>query len=170
METLVLFIFTLGVIYMTSKIPAMGVGSPAYDNVVTLLFPDDVEKWRDLATEIAHANGLSANLTLSIIWQESSGDENAFNGDIGTKGLMQIGPGAAHDMRVSYLDLYNPRVNIDAGVRYVMWLYRQLGTWELVLQAYNGGIGNVQRGTVSNRAVAYAESVLDKAGYKEYTA
>jgi soluble lytic murein transglycosylase-like protein len=171
MEILAFVALIVGVAYiMTKKTPIMGIGSPAYDSTVCVIFPDAVEAWRELATQIAHSHGLSATLTLAVIWQESSGDATAFNGDIGTKGLMQIGILAAKDAGEDYADLYNPRVNIEAGTKYLVRLYRATGDWTTALQAYNGGLGNVRRGRISSRAVAYAEAVKSKAGYEEFQA
>jgi hypothetical protein len=50
--------------------------------------------------------------------------------------------------------------NVDGGVRYLSQLYRQFGDWFTALEAYNGGPGNVARGTVSNAAQSYASSIL----------
>ena len=62
------------------------------------------------------------------------------------------------------VDPMDPVQNIEGGVRYLKQMYAMTGTWADALMAYNGGIGNWKRGTVSTAAKNYSSQVLARAG------
>ena len=62
----------------------------------------------------------------------------------GARGLMQLMPGTA--IRFGVTDIYNPKQNIDAGVKYMRWLLDKFGgSVELALAGYNAGEGAVMK-------------------------
>lgn len=62
----------------------------------------------------------------------------------GASGLMQLMPGTA--IRFGVTDIYNPKQNIDAGVKYMRWLLDKFGgSVELALAGYNAGEGAVMK-------------------------
>lgn len=91
-------------------------------------------------------------LVLAIIKAESNFNENATSAK-NAHGLMQItsetGLWASEKMKiVNYNDnmLYKPQFNINMGSWYVSDLTKEFnGNIDLVLAAYNGGRGNVQK-------------------------
>lgn len=113
--------------------------------------------------------GIPASLVMAVIDKESNFDRLARGGK-GEIGLMQILPGALADYnrekKTHYImvDLYSASLNIKVGTWYLGWLWHHfnLPTDTAVLQAYNGGIGNYQKGSVSSEAKAYAEDVLKR--------
>lgn len=62
----------------------------------------------------------------------------------GASGLMQLMPATAR--RFGVTNIFDPRQNIDAGVRYMRWLMDKFGqNLELALAGYNAGEGAVMK-------------------------
>jgi len=112
---------------------------------VRTLFPI---KYLDTIT--AHAGELDPSFILAVIMAESSFDYRA-ESRAGAQGLMQLMPATAADMarRMGMTDftpeqVWIPEVNIAIGVFYLNWLKNYYdGNLDLVLAAYNAGLGNV---------------------------
>ena len=108
----------------------------------------------------APAYGVPPALALAVATKES-GLNQAARGSSGEIGVFQLMPGTAAQLGVNPSDL---TANIDGGLTYLSQLYTQFGDWGTALEAYNGGPGNVTRGTVSSAAQSYSASVLAAAG------
>lgn len=108
----------------------------------------------------APSYGVPPSLALAVAQRESGLNQGA-RGSSGEIGVFQLMPGTAADLGVDPSDL---AANIQGGLSYLSQLYRQFGDWGVALQAYNGGPGNVQRGTVSSAARSYSSAVLAAAG------
>lgn len=131
---------------------------------------DSVRHW-------AERRNLPFALVMAVIQKESNFRPGVL-GSAGEVGLMQVRPDTAlaefvRGTGANYTadDLYNPEVNVEVGTWYLAWIRaaieRGLGRKALeeeILQAYNGGIGNFLRKTVSAKAQAYARSVLSLKG------
>jgi soluble lytic murein transglycosylase-like protein len=104
----------------------------------------------------APSYGVPPSLALAVA-QRESGFNQAARGTSGEVGVFQLMPGTAAQLGV---DPSNLDQNIQGGLTYLGQLYRQFGDWSLALEAYNGGPGNVQRGTVSSAAQQYAAAVM----------
>jgi len=111
--------------------------------------------------ESANRYGVPFDIALAVANKESGFNPNAV-GSSGEIGLYQLMPRTANDLGIS--DKWDIGQNIDGGVRYLSQLYSKFGDWPTALMAYNGGMGNVERGTVSGAARKYASDVLNKAG------
>lgn len=73
----------------------------------------------------------------------------------GARGLMQLMPATA--ARFGVRDIYDPRQNIDAGVRYMRWLLNTFNQdLELALAGYNAGEGAVMK--YGNQIPPYKET------------
>ncbi|MDQ3043380.1 MAG: lytic transglycosylase domain-containing protein, partial [Acidobacteriota bacterium] len=60
------------------------------------------------------------------------------------RGLMQLMPGTA--IRFGVTDIYNPKQNIEAGIKYMRWLLDKFGgDISLALAGYNAGEGAVMK-------------------------
>lgn len=108
----------------------------------------------------APSYGVPPSLALAVATKES-GLNQAAVGSSGEIGVFQLMPGTAAQLGVNPSDL---SANINGGLTYLSQLYAQFGDWGTALEAYNGGPGNVTRGTVSTAAQSYSASVLASAG------
>lgn len=65
------------------------------------------------------------------------------------KGLMQISDGtqkwAMEDINLHNTNIFDPKVNIQIGCWYINKLFEQFDDMDLVIAAYNGGSGNVDK-------------------------
>lgn len=91
----------------------------------------------DIIKEISQKHGMEVSLIRSIIRVESNFNPQAVSSK-GAVGLMQLMPTTALEYGVA--DIYDPRSNIEGGVRYLKDLIRLYqGKTDLVLAAYNAG-------------------------------
>lgn len=87
--------------------------------------------------------GIDPLLIYSQMHQESSFKLNATSHK-GASGLMQLMPGTAR--RFGVTSIYDPKQNIDAGVKYMRWLLDTFnGDVVLALAGYNAGEGAVMK-------------------------
>lgn len=86
--------------------------------------------------------------------QESSFRQKATSHK-GASGLMQLMPATA--ARWGVKNIYNPKQNIEAGVKYMRWLLNLFGgDVKLALAAYNAGEGSVKK--FGNQIPPYTET------------
>jgi soluble lytic murein transglycosylase-like protein len=114
----------------------------------------------DLISAAAVKYGVPPSLALAVAQRESGLNQGAV-GTSGELGVFQLMPGTAAQLGVNPSDLTQ---NVDGGVRYLSQMYNQFGDWKTALEAYNGGPGNVSRGTVSSAAQSYADAILGAPG------
>ncbi|WP_331722117.1 lytic transglycosylase domain-containing protein [Alkalithermobacter thermoalcaliphilus] len=73
----------------------------------------------------------------------------------GAKGLMQIAPitenWAKEELNKTKVNIYDPKTNIHIGCWYLNKLFNQFNDLDLVIAAYNGGSGNVDRWLTDER-------------------
>lgn len=115
-----------------------------------------------MVDEIAQAEGVDIHLARAIIQAESAFNYKA-RSKAGALGLMQLMPSTAE--RFGVLDPFDPRQNIQGGVKYLKWLHGYYeGDLNKVVAAYNAGEGAVNRygGIPPFRETrAYVPKVLD---------
>jgi membrane-bound lytic murein transglycosylase B len=90
----------------------------------------------------AEAHGVDPILVQALIQVESNYQPRARSSK-GAMGLMQLMPSVAREYKVR--NAYDPKANIDAGVKKLKGLLDRLGVVELALAAYNAGEGAVMR-------------------------
>jgi soluble lytic murein transglycosylase-like protein len=122
-------------IYLSGEISFMGINRPA-----VYLDRDGTEK---LVREAAERHNVDPALVRAVIETESNWNPSARSRK-GAVGLMQLIPTTAQ--RFGANDAFNPKQNIEAGVRYLKALLeRYNGNLDLALAAYNAGEGAVDR-------------------------
>ncbi len=98
--------------------------------------------------------GIDPLLIYAQMHQESAFKQRA-RSHKGASGLMQLMPATAR--RFGVTDIYNPRQNIDAGVKYMRWLLNKFnGDVVLALAGYNAGEGAVMK--YGNNVPPYRET------------
>lgn len=113
--------------------------------------PKAAAPYLDSIAQAEQANGIPTNLLARLLHQESRFREDIITGttrsSVGAVGIAQFMPATAKDVGVDPLD---PASAIAGAGRYLAGLYRQLGTWDKALAAYNWGAGNVKRKGLAN--------------------
>lgn len=92
-----------------------------------------------LIFEAAKKHSVNPQVIAALIRQESSGNLRAVSYK-GARGLMQLMPATAERFGVARHKLFEPKSNLEAGVRYLSWLVDQFpNDLSRVLAAYNAG-------------------------------
>ncbi|MFP5285276.1 MAG: lytic transglycosylase domain-containing protein [Thermoanaerobaculia bacterium] len=98
-----------------------------------------------LIYETARRHQVNPQVVAALIRQESAGKVRAVSHK-GARGLMQLMPATAQRFGVRKEQLFDPKHNLEAGVRYLSWLMDQFpNDLARVLAAYNAGEGAVTR-------------------------
>lgn len=100
-------------------------------------------RFAPLIDNVAGQHGVAPQLVRAVISVESCFDPRAVS-SVGARGLMQLMPSTAKHFGI--VDLFNPRANLQAGVRYLAGLIKRYdGNLRLALAAYNAGPGAVRK-------------------------
>jgi hypothetical protein len=118
---------------------------------------------RRVAAEMAKRYGVDPEIYNRLIAKESSWNPNA-KGSAGEIGYTQIMAETAIDPGYGVTpikDRSDPIDNLRFGAEYLGALVKEYdGDYNKALMAYNGGPGNVNKGTISGDAKKYAAEVL----------
>lgn len=103
----------------------------------------DPKEFENIINSCALQYGVNKALVKAVIHAESGYNPTAVSRK-GAKGLMQLMPKTAQDLKVT--DSFDPSDNIRGGVRYLKFLLDTFkGDESLALAAYNAGLTNVSR-------------------------
>ena len=103
----------------------------------------DPKEFEHIIDSCALQYGVDKSLVKAVIHAESGYNPTAVSRK-GAKGLMQLMPKTAQDLKVA--DSFDPTDNIRGGVRYLRFLLDTFkGDVSLALAAYNAGLTNVSR-------------------------
>lgn len=111
-----------------------------------ILYP---KKYSDYVERYSKEFNIEENLVYSIMKAESKFKKDAISNK-GAKGLMQISDitrdWAIEELKLeNNIDIFDPETNIKIGCWYLNKLYKEFGNLDLVVAAYNGGSGNVNK-------------------------
>jgi hypothetical protein len=127
--------------------------------------PSRGSRWGSEINEISERYGVDPQLVHAVIEAESAFNPWAVSRK-GAQGLMQLMPRTASALGVR--DSFNPRDNIEGGVRHLRYLMdRYPGNVSLVLAAYNAGEGAVeQHGGIPPypETQQYVQKILQRGG------
>jgi Transglycosylase SLT domain len=100
------------------------------------------EQYRELVTTTAARHGVDPRVVSALIQVESAYHSRAVSPK-GARGLMQLMP--ATGRQYGALDLFDPKVNLDAGIQHLKKLLTRYDQLPLALAAYNAGEAAVDR-------------------------
>ena len=124
--------------------PGTGGSEGAVATIPSAIVPDAAlaaRPFADLISGVAAAHQVDLRLVHAVIEQESNYQARA-RSKKGARGLMQLMPATARQYGVS--NSYDPKSNLDAGVRHLKDLLSRLDL-PVALAAYNAGEGTIQR-------------------------
>ncbi len=99
----------------------------------------------DMIFETARRHSVNPQVVAALIGAESAGNPRAVSHK-GARGLMQLMPATAERFGTRKEKLYDPKENLEAGIRYLSWLAEQFpNDLAKVLAAYNAGENAVLR-------------------------
>ncbi len=118
-------------------------------------------EYQQYCEEIGMTYGVSPELLIAIIEQESSGQPQVYNGNC--KGLMQINePYHRNRMeKFGVTNIYEPYGNILVGTDYLLYLFREYADLGTSLMVYNGSRNAVERGANANYT-QYASHIMER--------
>lgn len=122
----------------------------APEPVIPLQFDEATQKVPDgpygpMIYETARRHSVNPQVVAALIRAESAGNPRAYSRK-GARGLMQLMPSTAERFGARKEKLYDPKENLEAGIRYLSWLKDQFpNDLSKILAAYNAGENAVLR-------------------------
>ncbi len=118
-----------------------------YDAIMNAFENKEYPKKHEISVAAAsNKYGVPEEIIYAVIKTESDFDKNA-ESDAGACGLMQLMPETFTDMtgieRPTKIIMKDVTNNINAGTKYLAYLYERYENWDTVFAAYNAGLGNV---------------------------
>ena len=119
-------------------------------------------QFRSAFASAAAKTGVPVSLLVATAYEESRMDPSAHSG-AGARGLLQLMPGTARELR---LDGDDPADNVLAGASYLRQMLDRFGSVDLALAAYNAGPTAVARAgrAPSLATLRYVKNVEARAG------
>ncbi|WP_322400373.1 lytic transglycosylase domain-containing protein [Massilia luteola] len=134
-------------------------------------WPSGSDPYQQTITDAANQNGVPVSILAWLLWKESRYNPAIIDGTtrsrVGAMGIAQFMPATATQVLGSADAALDPSQAIPGAASYLASLYRQTGSWEAALAAYNWGVGNVQRkglGAAPAETIDYYTTIMSKAG------
>ena len=122
-------------------------------------------KYKNIVESISNEYDVDCNLVKAIIYIESGYNESAVSNK-GAVGLMQVLPSTAEFICGESIDLFDPQLNVYAGVKYLKYLLVKFDNLNVALAAYNAGEGNVSR-WLNDKSLSRDGVTLDSIPFRE---
>lgn len=128
---------------------SVGIGYGAQELEKYLRYKAHPLEYTEFVERYSEEFEIPIEMLYAVIKCESSFDSTAVS-SVGATGLMQLMPRTLEDMmrrcgeQYDERLLYDPETNIRYGSYYLRYLYNIFQDWDVVLAAYNGGMGNVR--------------------------
>lgn len=123
----------------------------------------EINRHKIVAAQMAERYGVDPEIFIRLIEKESKFDKNA-RGKLDEIGYTQIRPDTGRNPGYGVTpiqDRFDPEDNLRFGAEYLGALVKHYdGDYNKALMAFNGGPTNVNRGTPSSAAQAYAAEIL----------
>lgn len=113
------------------------------------------ESLQDMVVASAKSHNVPIPIAKALVQVESRWNPKAIS-YAGASGLCQLMPGTFKWVYPEGKDIFNPKDNAHAGMKYLRELYNESGSWHTALAKYNGG-GKYYKSLECQR---YAEKVL----------
>jgi len=125
------------------------------------LFYDRFTKSREITYTLVNTallSGIPINLLFGLVQWESNYNPRALNVNGGSSdhGLMQLNSITFSSLTED--DFYNPVTNIRHGSNYLEARFKEFGSWEAAVIAYNGGNTELVKGTTVRHLVNVLEN------------
>jgi transglycosylase-like protein with SLT domain len=121
-----------------SKPAGANTDQPAIDIASVL----EATPYGEIISAVSEANGVNPLLVRALI-QVESGYKPRARSRKGAMGLMQLMPSTAKEYKVR--NPFDPKTNIEAGIKHLKSLIDRFGSLDLSLAAYNAGAGAVEK-------------------------
>jgi soluble lytic murein transglycosylase-like protein len=102
----------------------------------------DGTPYGDIIASLSEAHGVNPMLVRALI-QVESGYRPRARSSKGAMGLMQLMPSTAREYKIR--NPFEPKANIEGGIRHLKSLIDQFGVVDMALAAYNAGEGAVRK-------------------------
>jgi soluble lytic murein transglycosylase-like protein len=102
----------------------------------------DGTPYADIIASLSEAHGVNPMLVSALIQVESNYRPRA-RSSRGAMGLMQLMPSTVREYKVA--NPFEPKANIEGGIRHLKSLIDRFGVVEMALAAYNAGEGAVRK-------------------------
>ncbi|MBK1642194.1 hypothetical protein CKO12_09945 [Chromatium okenii] len=152
---LILAIIVLLPVPTAATEPALEIPAANTETTASPSAPMSATTLKTMVDQTAHTHGLDRDLIHALIRAESAYNPQAVS-PAGAVGLMQVMPATAADYGVNHsAALFEPKTNLNTGMRHFKRLLNKYDNIAAAVMAYNAGEGALERG---GGVVNYAET------------
>lgn len=157
MHAVALALVLLAVVAESTRVERSNATAPEHAGAARALGLRCQTPFRAAFASASAKTGVSAALLVATAYEESHMNPRARSA-VGARGLLQLMPATAHELRLVGTD---PATNVLAGARYLKEMIERFGSLDLGLAAYNAGPTAVERagGAPTLQTLRYVKNV-----------